>query len=93
VEEFYSMQKSRFTDSQIIGTIERVGAGLAVPELCRELGISSATFYKWQSKYGGMDVSLMARMNELEAEKASAQDVRRGEAQGRDRDGGARTKW
>ena len=43
---------------------------MAVPELCRELGISSATFYKWRSKYGGMDVSLMARMKELEAENA-----------------------
>lgn len=41
-----------------------------MPELCRELGISTATFYKWRSKYGGMDVSLMARMKELEAENA-----------------------
>ena len=64
------MKKSRFTDSQIIEAIKRVEAGLAVPELCRELGISSATFYKWRSKYGGMDVSLMARMKELEAENA-----------------------
>ncbi len=45
-------------------------AGLAVPELCRELGISLATFYKWRSKYGGMDVSLMACMKELEIENA-----------------------
>ncbi|MCC3262341.1 transposase, partial [Paenibacillus polymyxa] len=59
-----------FTDSQIIEAIKRVEAGLAVPELCRDLGISSATFYKWRSKYGGMDVSLMARMKELEAENA-----------------------
>lgn len=64
------MKKSRFTDSQIIEAIKRVEAGLVVPELCRELGISSATFYKWRSKYGGMDVSLMARMKELEAENA-----------------------
>ncbi len=64
------MKRSRFTDSQIIEAIKRVESGLAVPELCRELGISSATFYKWRSKYGGMDVSLMARMKELEAEKA-----------------------
>ncbi|WP_142051284.1 IS3 family transposase [Achromobacter sp. SLBN-14] len=64
------MKKSRFTDSQIIEAIKRVEAGLAVPELCRDLGISSATFYKWRSKYGGMDVSLMARMKELEAENA-----------------------
>ncbi len=64
------MKKSRFTDSQIIEAIKRVEAGLTVPDLCRELGISSATFYKWRSKYGGMDVSLMARMKELEAENA-----------------------
>jgi putative transposase len=43
---------------------------VAVPELCRELGISTATFYKRRSKFGGMDVSLMARMKELEAENA-----------------------
>lgn len=43
-------------------------AGLAVPELCRELGISAATFYKWRAKFGGMDASLMARMKELEEE-------------------------
>lgn len=48
------MKKSRFTDSQIIESLKRVEAGLAVPELCRELGISTATFYKWRSKYGGM---------------------------------------
>lgn len=64
------MKKSRFTDSQIIETIKRLEVGLAVPELCRDLGISTATFYKWRSKYGGIDVSLMARMKELEAENA-----------------------
>ena len=64
------MKKSRFTDSQIIEAIRRVESGLSVPELCRELGISSATFYKWRAKYGGMDVSLMARMKELEVENA-----------------------
>jgi putative transposase len=51
------MKKSRFTDSQIAEALKRVEAGLAVPELCRELGISSATFYKWRAKYGGMDTS------------------------------------
>lgn len=64
------MKKSRFTDSQIMDALERVETGLAVPDLCRELGISTATFYKWRSKYGGMDVSLIARMKELEAENA-----------------------
>lgn len=64
------MKKSGFTDSRIIEAIKRVEAGLAVPELCREQGISSATVYKWRSKHVGMDVSLMARMTELEAENA-----------------------
>lgn len=62
------MKKSKFSDSQVIEALKRVEGGLAVPELCRELGISSATFYKWRAKYGGMDTSMMARMKELEAE-------------------------
>ena len=56
------MRKSKFTDSQVMDALKRVDAGLAVPELFRELGISSATFYKWRSKYGGMDVSMIARL-------------------------------
>jgi putative transposase len=62
------MKKSRFTDSQILDAVKRVEAGFAVPDICRELGVSTATFYKWRSKYGGMDVSLMSRMKELEEE-------------------------
>ena len=62
------MKKSRFTDSQIMEALKRAEAGLAVPEVCRELGISSATFYKWRAKFGGMDVSMMTRMKELEDE-------------------------
>lgn len=50
------MKKSRFTDSQIMDALKRVEAGLSVPEVCRELGISVATFYKWRAKFGGMDV-------------------------------------
>ncbi len=64
------MKKSRFTDSQILEALKRAEAGLAVPELRRELCISSATFYKWRSKYGGMDASMMSRMQELEVENA-----------------------
>jgi putative transposase len=48
--------------------LKRVKAGLPVPELCREVGISTATFYKWRAKFGGMDTSMMARMKELEEE-------------------------
>lgn len=62
------MKKSRFTDSQIMAALKRVEAGLAVPEICRELGISTATFYKWRAKFGGMDTSMMSRMKELEDE-------------------------
>jgi len=64
------MKKSRFTDSQISEALKRVEAGLAVPEICRELGVSTATFYKWRAKYGGMDTSMMARLKELEVENA-----------------------
>jgi putative transposase len=62
------MKKSRFTDSQIMDALKRVEAGLPVPELCRDVGISTATLYKWRAKYGGMDTSMMVRMKELEEE-------------------------
>ena len=62
------MKKSRFTDSQIIAILKQAEAGSPVAELCREHGISTATFYNWRSKYGGMDASLMKRMKELEDE-------------------------
>ena len=62
------MKTSRFSDSQIIAILKQAEAGSPVPELCREHGISSATFYKWRAKFGGMDASLMARLRELEEE-------------------------
>ena len=64
------MKKSKFTDSQIMEALKRVEAGMSVPEICRELGISSATFYKWRAKFGGMDVPMIARLKELEAENS-----------------------
>ena len=62
------MKKSRFTDSQIMDVLKRAEAGIAVPDLCRELGVSTATFYKWRAKYGGMDTSMMSKLKELEEE-------------------------
>lgn len=62
------MKKSRYSDSQILAILKQAESGIPVPQLCREHGMSSATFYKWRSKYGGMDASLMARMKELEEE-------------------------
>lgn len=62
------MKKSRFSDSQILGVLKQAEGGTPVPDLCREHGISGATFYKWRSKFGGMDASLMARLKELEEE-------------------------
>jgi putative transposase len=64
------MKKSRYSDSQIISILKQAEAGTPVPELCREHGMSNASFYKWRAKYGGMDASLMTRMKELEAENS-----------------------
>ncbi len=62
------MKTSRFSDAQIIAILNQAEAGSPVPELCREHGISSATFYKWRAKFGGMDASLMARLKDLQEE-------------------------
>lgn len=64
------MKKSRYSDSQIMNILKQAEAGVPVPEFCREHGMSSASFYKWRSKYGGMDASMMVRMKELEAENS-----------------------
>jgi putative transposase len=62
------MKKSRFSNHQILSILKQAESGVPVPEICREHGISNATFYNWRSKYGGMDASLMARLKELEEE-------------------------
>lgn len=64
------MKTSHFTDSQILSILKQAESGTPVPTLCREHGMSSASFYKWRAKFGGMDASLMARLKELEAENA-----------------------
>jgi len=66
------MKKSRFTDSQIIAVLKQAEAGTPVPQLCRQHGTRSATFYKWRSKFGGMDASMMSQLKELQDENRPA---------------------
>lgn len=62
------MRKSKYSDSQIIAILKQSEDGVAVPDLCREHGMSSAQFYKWRAKFGGMDTSMVKRFKELEDE-------------------------
>ena len=64
------MKKSKYTDAQILSILKQAEEGVPVPELCRANGMSSASFYKWRAKYGGMDASMMSRLKELEAENS-----------------------
>ena len=58
-----------------MAALKRVEVGMPVPEICRELGISSTTFYKWRAKFGGMDTSMMARMKEIEDESSRLKEI------------------
>jgi putative transposase len=68
MDEEIRMRKSRFGDAQILSILKQAESGMPVPELCREHGMSGASFYKWRAKYGGMDASLMAEMKAVAAE-------------------------
>ncbi len=62
------MKRSRFTEEQIIGILKEHQAGLSATDLCRKHGVSDATFYKWRSKYGGLEVSDAKRLKSLDDE-------------------------
>ena len=62
------MKKTRYSEAQIMGILRQAESGVAVSELCREHGMSSASFYKWRSKFGGMDASMMSEMKALAEE-------------------------
>jgi putative transposase len=64
------MRRSKFSESQIVGILKEAEAGSPIKELCRKYGISDTTYYKWKSKYGGLEVSDVRRLRELEAENA-----------------------
>jgi len=64
------MKRSRYSESQIVGILKEADSGVMVKEVCRKYGISDATYYKWKSKYGGLEVSDVRRMRELEAENS-----------------------
>jgi len=62
------MKKSRFSETQIMSILKQAEGGVTVPDLCREHGMSNASFYKWRAKFGGMDASLISRMKAMDDE-------------------------
>lgn len=62
------MKGKRFSETQIVQILKEAEAGIAIPELCRQHGLSKSTFYKWKARYGGMEASDLKRLQELEAE-------------------------
>ena len=65
------MKRSRCTETQIIGVLKEAGSGMKVRDVCRRHGISDGTYYKWKSKYGGLEASDIRRLRELEVENSN----------------------
>lgn len=64
------MRTSKFTETQIVSILKQADAGVPVKDICRQASISTATYYQWKSKYGGLEASELRRVKELEAENA-----------------------
>ena len=69
------MRKSRFSEEQIIGILKRVERGQALADVCRETGISDATYYRWKAQYGGLEVNQLRRLRQLEDENRQLKQV------------------
>jgi putative transposase len=69
------MKRARFSEEQIIGVLKEAEAGARIGELCRRHGISDATFYTWRSKYGGLEISEMRRLRQLEEENRRLKSI------------------
>jgi putative transposase len=69
------MRQSHFTEEQIIGVLKQAEAGTKTAEICRQQGISSATYYKWKAKYGGLEVSEARRLRQLEEENRRLKQI------------------
>mgnify|MGYP001595770071 CR=1 FL=1 len=69
------MRQSRYTEEQIIGVLKQGEAGMKTVEICRQQGISSATYYKWKAKYGGLEVSEARRLRQLEDENRRLKQI------------------
>jgi putative transposase len=63
------MKKSRFSDAQIMGILAQAENGVPITELCREHGMSNASFYKWRAKYGGLDASMVSQMKSMDTSR------------------------
>ena len=69
------MKNGRFSDAQILGILKRAESGVPVSELCREHGMSSASFYKWRAKFGGMDASMVSQVKAMADENRSLKRI------------------